>query len=492
MTLQMAAAGLRKSYGGNMVLESVDVELHRGEVVLLKGANGSGKTTLLNILSGYLQADGGSLAIDDPGEGKVCFSFPIPPLQGLLRARKSFSPERLSRLGVVRTWQDIRLFSELTLLENLLVGAAGGGNHGPLDALLRPRHSARFDAGLRDSALAALGGLGLAERAGSRADRISLGQSKRVSIARAMLAGARVLLLDEPLAGLDRNGAVDVTRMLKDLVARHSVSIVVVEHASNETHFNGLVTTEWVLSDGRIERQANAHAAPLADNHPGIERLAHGHTLSTRHHQSGCLLTTLRSAGTNAAATSEMPVLAINALKIRRGSHAVLGQYGEQPAAGFDLSVFAGETVILQAPNGWGKSSLLAALMGLMPTEGGDIRLMGQDITTLPTWDRVRKGVVALRSDANIFPGLTVAESRSIGVHPAAGPSSLPENRFTESLSGGERQRAMLESLPAGVVRILDEPFGALDEATLSDPAFIARHFAGRTQLILMPLAHAG
>src|SRR4051812_44776762 len=109
--------GLRKSFGGQVVLDNLSTDIHAGEVILLRGANGSGKTTLLNILSGSLPADGGAITFLRHGREQT-FNFPLSFLTSLTT---SFSPEAFANAGTGRTWQDVRLFNSHTLQSNVTV-----------------------------------------------------------------------------------------------------------------------------------------------------------------------------------------------------------------------------------------------------------------------------------------------------------------------------------------------------------------------------------
>jgi branched-chain amino acid transport system ATP-binding protein len=131
----MRAEGLRKSFGGQTVLDGVSLDLKQGEVVLLRGANGSGKTTLLNILTGNLEPDAGRIQLFTNGETEQ-FDFPRSWWQEL-NPLDRFLPERLAQEGVGRTWQDIRLFSTQSLQDNIAVATPDQIGENPIWAFLR-------------------------------------------------------------------------------------------------------------------------------------------------------------------------------------------------------------------------------------------------------------------------------------------------------------------------------------------------------------------
>jgi len=250
--VQLRASGLKLAFGGQVVLDGVNLELRQGEVVLLRGENGSGKTTLLNILTGNLEPDSGTIDYLADGTPRT-FSFPRRWWQDL-NPWDHFRPEFVAKEGIGRTWQDVRLFGAQSLRDNIAVAEPGHPGENPLIALIAPGIAKRREVGLNQQADAMLTRLGLTGREESSADMVSLGQSKRVAIARAVAAGAKILFLDEPLAGLDRQGVTDVHAMLKSLVRDHDLTLVIVEHVFNQPHLHGLVTTDWLLQQGRIKK----------------------------------------------------------------------------------------------------------------------------------------------------------------------------------------------------------------------------------------------
>ena len=212
----LRALGLSKAFGGQVVLDNVGLELRQGEVVLLRGENGSGKTTLLNILTGNLEPDAGEIHYLADGSPRS-YRFPRRWWQEL-NPFDHFTPEFVAREGIGRTWQDVRLFGSQTLRDNLAVATPGHPGENPLLALFAPHCAAGREAEINQTADAMLARLGLAGREDSSADKISLGQSKRIAIARAVLTDAKILFLDEPLAGLDRQGIDDLLALLQYLL----------------------------------------------------------------------------------------------------------------------------------------------------------------------------------------------------------------------------------------------------------------------------------
>ncbi len=234
----LRAEGLAIAFGGQHVLRGVDLDLTGGQIALLRGPNGCGKTTLLNILSGFLKPDAGTATLAFNGT-RV----------NVLRE----TPNRLARLGIARLWQDIRLFPTMTVLENVLAASPHVLGINPAVALFALGRVKRQERAFREQALRWLDLLGMADRAASSGDKLSVGQSKRVAIARLLQTGAQVLLLDEPLAGLDRESAEKLVHDLNRLADTTHKAMLIVEH--NHDAITSVCDIRLTLEDGRLHRE---------------------------------------------------------------------------------------------------------------------------------------------------------------------------------------------------------------------------------------------
>jgi branched-chain amino acid transport system permease protein len=208
--LSLEVRGLRKRFGGVLALDGVDFSAPAGSCVAIVGPNGSGKTTLLNLASGYYDADNGSVHIGG-----------IETL--------GISANKIAARGVGRTFQTPRLLNDLTVIENVLLGAYTREGAGlPAIALRLP--AARAEARrLREEAMGYLAFVGVADRAESEAGEIPHGQQRLIEIARAMMGGARLILLDEPAAGLSM-AELDRLERLIARICGLGATIVIVEH----------------------------------------------------------------------------------------------------------------------------------------------------------------------------------------------------------------------------------------------------------------------
>ena|SRR5438105_1266541 len=203
----LEASALTKTFGGVRALDGVDLLVAPGQVYGLIGPNGAGKTTLVNVISGHLRADGGSIRFDGADVTRS-------------------APHELTKRGVARTFQGVRLFKGLTALDNLLVGRHSRMRSDVLRRLV-PRRSP--DDPDRARALALLGRVGLARSAAALAGELAYGDQRRLEIARALASEPRLLILDEPAAGMNPAESGRLHDLMRALVAE-GVTIVLIEH----------------------------------------------------------------------------------------------------------------------------------------------------------------------------------------------------------------------------------------------------------------------
>jgi ABC-type branched-subunit amino acid transport system ATPase component len=209
----LEARDLLKSFGGVVAVNHVDLEVRAGEIMALIGPNGAGKTTLFNLVSGTHALDQGQVLF----EGR--------PISGL-------PAHRIAALGVVRTFQNLQIFGNMTVLENVMTGCHLRGRIGFLAAALRWPGVAAEEAGLQSQAMAYLELVGLAGRANDPASSLPYGQQRLVEIARALAVDPKLLLLDEPAAGLTRVETEALDELIYHIRDR-GVTVLLVEHDMN-------------------------------------------------------------------------------------------------------------------------------------------------------------------------------------------------------------------------------------------------------------------
>ncbi|MBL0059593.1 MAG: ABC transporter ATP-binding protein [Elusimicrobia bacterium] len=207
----LSAKGVTKRFGGLVALEAVDLSIAAGEIVSVIGPNGAGKTTLFNVLTGFHSLDEG--AIEFSGER-------IDDLPAY----------RITKRGIARTFQNIRLFGPMTALENVMVGRHCRTRSELAAALFRTRAFYREEAEIRHASWERLKAVGLDGQAHTPARHLSYGDQRRLEIARALASEPRLLLLDEPNAGMNPQESRDLMDTIQK-IRREGVTILLIEHA---------------------------------------------------------------------------------------------------------------------------------------------------------------------------------------------------------------------------------------------------------------------
>jgi branched-chain amino acid transport system ATP-binding protein len=210
MTPLLETRDLSKTFGGLKAVQKVDLRVGANRIVSVIGPNGAGKTTLFNCLSGIYRPDGGSILLDG-------------------RDVAGRAPHEVCRLGLSRTFQNIRLFPEMTVLENVLVAQFQHRALSPLPLLFRSPHFREQETASRDEALAFLDFVGLLPRADAISGNLAYGFQRRLEIARALATKPRLLLLDEPAAGMNPQEAIDMVRLISRIRDR-GLAILLIEH----------------------------------------------------------------------------------------------------------------------------------------------------------------------------------------------------------------------------------------------------------------------
>ena len=416
----LRAEHVTKTFGGLVAVNDVSFDVPQHSIVSLIGPNGAGKTTLFNMLTGLYR----------PTEGRIMLGE-----RNITHTR----PDVITKYGVARTFQNIRLFGAMTAVENVMVGHHARMRAGLFGSIFRPPWVRREERETREHARELLAYVGLREPVFDRlAAQLPYGDQRRVEIARALASQPRLLLLDEPTAGMNPQESQALTEFMRKLRDELELTILLIEHDMKVVM--GVSERVTVLDYGKKIAEGEPGRGPRGPRrHRGVSRKA------------GVMTTLLEVADIHTYYG------AIEALK------------------GVSLTVEAGEVVTLIGSNGAGKSTTLRSISGLTPARSGTITFAGEDITRVPgprdTHPRDRAG-----------PGgaaLLCADDRAGEPGPGRAPATRPrdhrrpqprlrafprlkerERQKAGTMSGGEQQ--MLAIGRALMARpkllLLDEP----------------------------------
>jgi branched-chain amino acid transport system ATP-binding protein len=389
---------LMKHFGGVRAVDDVSFKVYPEQIVSIIGPNGSGKTTTFNLVSGQLRADAGTVLL----EGR--------PLGAL-------TADRIAARGLARTFQNGRVFGNMTVEENLLVGlhtrlAAqrpwAALREGPVVrwaallaetaiALARPISARREEAAARVTVERQLARFGerLLPRREQYAYSLSYANRRRTEIGRALALGPRLLLLDEPTAGMNPTETREMLEQIAQL-QREGLTVLLIEHKLD------LVMTlsdhVVVLDEGRVI--AAGQPATVQRDHAVIEAyLGRGPEVrEPREH----------AAPPNAAGSAAPPRL----VELRE----VDVFYGPiQALTKLSLYVDAAEIVCLLGGNASGKSTTMKTILGLLQPTSGTVSIQGVDATALSTSARIRRGLASVPEARRVFPAMTVEENLYMG-----------------------------------------------------------------------------
>lgn len=202
---------LQLSFGGLKVLQDISFSVEKGAINSLIGPNGAGKTSLFNCLTGFYKPKGGSIRLG----GR--------PITGL-------PPHRITALGLARTFQNIRLFKEMSVLENAMSGQHCRSSHGIVSAILHLPSQRREEDKIRAVGMQWLDFVGLQDQAHRLAGGLSYGDQRRLELARALASTPELILLDEPAAGLNEREKLDLVHLIRRVRDETGVTVLLIEH----------------------------------------------------------------------------------------------------------------------------------------------------------------------------------------------------------------------------------------------------------------------
>ena len=431
----LEAVGVSRSFGGIRAVSQASLALGAGEIHALIGPNGAGKTTLFNLLSGLFPPGEGAIRLD----GRDIHRLPV---------------QEICRRGLARSFQITSLFKSASVYENIRLS-------------LQAKHAARFDLwrdvdAYRDihaETAELIRFLGLEGIEQAKAGDLSYGGQRLVDLGIALASKPRVLLLDEPLAGLAAAERERVAALIRSIAS--DIPVLIVEHDIDRVlGFSQRVT---VMNQGRV----------LMTGSP--EEVRSDARVQEIYTGKGTPALSARSP----RGASDAPLLRFDKVNAYYGKSHILDDA--------TLDVRAGEIVALLGRNGAGKSTLLKTLCGLLPPASGRIEFAGTDIAGMPAPDIARLGIGYVPQGRGLFAGMSVADNLALGrlARKTDGSSGVvwSEERIfhffprleerlhvaADYLSGGEQQMVAVARALSGNVRLLllDEPFEGLAPAVV-------------------------
>jgi branched-chain amino acid transport system permease protein len=464
----LEAKDLYKAYGGVVPTNNVDFKIKTGHVHSLIGPNGAGKTTLLNILSGIVAPDHGTILFNGTD----------------ITALKA---SEVCKLGIGRTFQNLNLFADMSVLDNVLVGRHPHLDVGFWSCLFGLSRAAHEEREARAEALRILDFLGLRHKANETAGSLPYGSQRRLEIARALATHPKLLLLDEPAAGLNPQETREFTEVIAKIRDK-GITVLLIEHHMDlvmaiSDHVIVLDYGE-TIAEGRpeeVQRNPRVIAAYLGTEDKDQAQVTTEDDRQKSRQRSRISSDTLR----------------IDELKVSYGAIEAL--------SGISLEVKAGEVVTIIGGNGAGKTTLMKAISGIEPAASGRIFFEGQDITRMPGYLRVPLGISQSPEGRQVFADHTVHDNLVLGAYHRkvsdaqlaaeidACFESFPQLRerrdqMAGTMSGGEQQMlAIARALMASPkLLLLDEPSLGLAPLIVSEIFKVIRGLKERGVTILL------
>ncbi len=423
--------GVTKRFGGLSAVDNVTIQVPEGSIYAIIGPNGAGKTTLYNCITGFYPSDEGDMLF----QGKS--------LVGL-------SPDRITKKGISRTYQNIRLFPAMTALENILVGAHPRLKSNLFDAFLHtPRQRAEEKEAL-EKAQDLLNFVGLKGEGDLLARNLPYGAQRRLEMARALANDPKIILLDEPTAGMNPNESVIMMRFIQNLRDELGITILLIEHDMKVVM--GISEFIYVLDFGQLI--AKGTPGEIQKNPQVIESYL-GRGAADQHKQL----------------SKRIYIMAMLEVK---NIHTYYGNI--HALKGVSITVEEKEIVTLIGGNGAGKTTTLRSISGLVPPRVGEIFFEGENITKTPAHELVYKGITMVPEGRGIFARLSVFENLDMGAYSQPDRSTFDddldrvyqlfprlkerEKQVSGTLSGGEQQMlATARALMANPrLLLMDEP----------------------------------
>ena len=396
MSALLQLSDVRRHFGGVHAVDGVSFEIEDGTIFGLIGPNGAGKTTLVNLVTGYIPSQAGSIRLANGGSPTELARRP---------------PHTIAGLGIARTFQTLRLYRNLTATDNVLVGMHTRVRDDTLRQLVPIGPLRKKDKQRVDEARELLQRVGLdPDRHGIRqASTLSYGDQRRLEVARALALKPRLLILDEPAAGMNPAEKDRVRELIQQLNA-DGLTVLLIDHDMRLVM--GVCRQIAVLNFGR--KIADGSPKAVSDDPAVITAYLGSQAQKTATHVPGSEKAdvsdrSLPLAGKAGEGVQEppAPLLQVRDLQVSYGAI--------QAVRGVSFGIGKGEIVALIGANGAGKSTILNCLSGVVRPQAGEARFEGLDLTSAAPDKIVRQGLVQVPEGREILARLTVRENLDLG-----------------------------------------------------------------------------
>ena len=364
--------GVSMSFGGLKVIDGLDLHVDEGEIVSVIGPNGAGKTTLFNLVTGVYEPTGGDIV------------FAGSSIKGL-------EPHQITRRGIARTFQTLRLFLNMTVRENVMAAAYGHTKAGVFRSMLRTPGMRREEQEIRELAekrLAFFGERLMGYRWDQPAYSLSYANRRRLEIARATATNPRMLLLDEPAAGMNPKETQEITELIAQAPHRGRLHDPRdrARHARRRGDLGSRDRPRPRPQDRRGHLRAGRDLAAESSRRISARAGWPASELRRRH-----------------------PLLQLEGINTYYGQIHILQDE--------NIVVGEGELVCLLGGNASGKSTTLKTILGLVRPRTGTVTLNGEDVTQMPTAHRIKRGLAIVPENRRLFGPMTVLENLEMGAY---------------------------------------------------------------------------
>ena len=256
----LRVSDITMQFGGVVAVDDLSLEVNKGEIIGLIGPNGAGKTTAFNVITGvYAPTNGavelnGNVIVENHPQGKMKTLYKGKN-DGKYKDVKVLTPDKITKLGIARTFQNIRLFKGMTVFENVLVAMHMNLESGMFGAALRSKKAKGEEAAMREEAMRLLQMLGLENNKDDLATSLPYGKQRHLEIARALATRPKLLLLDEPAAGMNPPESAELMRLVERIRDEFDLSVLMIEHHMQVVM--GICERIYVLDYGALIAQGN-------------------------------------------------------------------------------------------------------------------------------------------------------------------------------------------------------------------------------------------